>query len=104
MDIGVLEYGLLGLVFAIVMALIELLKFTITKYSKNGNNGNNGSSKKNSDQDVQIAIFATQLAEIKNNHLVHINDELDKNRSDHESMMAKLAGIDAKIEFLINKK
>ena len=101
MDIGVLEYGLLGLVFAIVMALIELLKFTITKYSKNGNNG---SSKKNSDQDIQLAVFATELSEIKNNHLVHIDAELRKNRSDHEILITKLSSIDTKIEFLINKK
>ncbi|HEC63658.1 MAG TPA: hypothetical protein ENI23_00025 [bacterium] len=101
MDIGVLEYGLLGLVFAIVMALIELLRFVITKYSKNGNNG---SSKKNSEQDVQLAVFATQLAEIKDNHLVHINSELAKNRKDHEFMATKLTSIDTKIGFLIDNK
>lgn len=83
------EYLQLGGTVAIAIALIELVKFVINKYTKNGN------GKKDSNQDVEIAIIKTQLTEIKENHIKHIQSSIEKIKEDVLDIKIDMAEIKA---------
>lgn len=95
------DYLQLGGVFIIAMALIRIIERLIVLLVSKMRNGNGG--KKDSKQDVEIAIIKTQLTEIMDNHLVHIDEDLKKNTEEHRSMSIKLASIETKLQILIDK-
>lgn len=92
MDTDLIQLGAVAILF--LFAIKEFFSYLRSRKNSNG--------KKDTFQDIKIienakniAVILQRLNTIESNHLAHISKELDKNRADHENIMAKLISIEA---------
>ena len=85
----------IGGIIGIVIALIELVKFVIVRYTSNDRNKGNG---KNSEQDVLLGRIDERLKVIENHYyheLVEIKDwtkNHEQTHKDEREMLLKIMG------------
>ena len=70
METSILDYGLIGLIFGMMLGLIELVKFVINKYT---NKDTVSEAFKNGNGKLILKAIERQ----NDNHLTHIKDEMN---------------------------
>ncbi len=91
-----------GLTLAVIIIdkLIDLIKWILGKKNNNGNK-DNSQDNRIVENAKNIAVILQRINTIENNHLVHIQKDLDKNADEHDSMSAQLVGMGVKIDYII---
>jgi len=63
----------------------------------------NGNSKKDSNQDTEIAVIKKQLETYETNHFPTIERRFDKNEEEHKKMFDVLVEVKTKQDILLNR-
>ena len=80
----------IGGIIGITIALIELLKFVITRYTSNGKNGN--------------YEMERQLKMMNENHLIHLLDAIQKQTEDENEWHRKLFEILVEVKTVLRNQ